>query len=174
MIVRRAFLRTLLLTLSLLTPLAFGHGIHASTAEVDYRRDAAALEIAIRFNTDDLEAALAQRSGKKISVTQSSADEVDPLMSTYVRDTFVVRTADGTHVLLKWVGRELKDADQHVWVYLEGTLPAGLNGTRFAHRSLRDVFSDQLNAIRVRDLGPPMRQKTLLFTRDAEQSVTFK
>jgi hypothetical protein len=73
------------------------------------------------------------------------------------------------------VGRELKDREQHLWLYLQCALPGGAAGARIRNRVLRDTFADQLNSVRVRDhSAAPARQITLLFTSDTEQPVAFR
>ena len=149
------------------------HPIKTGYAEADYRRDPARLEIAIRLFTDDVETALTQRARKKITFTKTPAAEIDALLLAAVRAAFIVKSPDGTKQTLTWVGREFKDGDQHLWLYVECPLPGGVAGARINHRLLRDTFSDQLNSVIVRDAGPPSRQVTLLFMQDAEQVVAF-
>ena len=156
------------------SPPARAHAIHTSYAEADYRRDSGKLEIALRLFTDDTEAALTRRARKKISLANTPAAELDALLAAYVRATFVVKSADGATRPLAWIGRELKDGEQHLWLYFECALPNGLTGVRLADRVLRESFRDQLNSVRVRDPGPPARQVTLLFADDAEQPVAWR
>ncbi|MEY2880192.1 MAG: hypothetical protein RLZZ15_2572 [Verrucomicrobiota bacterium] len=160
------------LSVSLAAPLARAHPIHASYAEADYRPASGKLEIALRLFADDAETALTQRAGKKISLEKTPAGEIDALLFLLVRGAFVVKTRDGTAARLTWVGRELTDGGQHLWVYLSCPLPGGVGGARFASRVLRDVFADQLNSIRVRDhTATPPLATTLLFADTAEQAL---
>ncbi|MSU22653.1 MAG: hypothetical protein EXS32_02405 [Opitutus sp.] len=145
---------------------AAAHPLHTSYAEADYRADSGKLEIALRLFSDDAEVALTARAGKKISLDKTPAAEFDALLLACIRD--------GARQNLRWVGRELKDGDLHLWLYVECPLPGGLAGAKFSNRLLRDIFSDQINSIRVRDRGPPQRQETLLFMTDTSQVVTFR
>ncbi|MBI5771788.1 MAG: hypothetical protein HZA93_28715 [Verrucomicrobia bacterium] len=150
------------------------HPIRTSYAEADYRPASGQLEIAIRLFTDDTEAALAQRAGKKIAVASTPARELDALLFAYVRAQFTVTTTGGAAVPLTWVGRELKDQGQHLWLYVQCALPGGVAGARLRDGLLREMFSDQINSVRVRDHSrDPAAQVTLLFLRDGEQAVTF-
>lgn len=154
---------------------AAAHPIHASYAEADYRPETGKLEIALRLFTDDAEAALTARAGRKIAFGRTPAAELDALLRACLRDWFAVKSADGLLRPLTWVGRELKDAEQHLWIYVQCALPGGVAGARVHHRVLREVFSDQLNSLRVRDYGvTPARQISLLFPSDAEQVVVFR
>ena len=153
---------------------AAAHPVHTSYAEADYRADSGKLVISLRLFSDDAEVALTARAGKKISLDKTPAAELDALLLACIRAGFTVASRDGAGQLLRWVGRGLKDGDPHLWLYVECPLPGGLAGAKFSNRLLRDVFSDQINSIRVRDRGPPQRQKTLLFTTDTSQIVTFR
>lgn len=153
---------------------ACAHPIHASYAEIDFRPDPAHLEIAIRLFSDDAEASLSARAGKKIILERTPAPELDALLLALGRDGLVVKAKTGSTQTLVPVGHELKDGGQHLWLYFTCSLPGGIDGALFAHRLLRDRFSDQLNSIRLRDHSvAPTRQATLLFTDDREQRVAF-
>ena len=153
---------------------ACAHPIHASYAEVDYRLAPARLEIALRLFSDDAEVALSAHAGKKISLESTPPRELDSLLLTLVRKTFVVKSSAGAPQTLAWVGREVKDGGQHLWIFLTCPLPDGVLGARFVNGVLRDVFSDQLNSIRISDHSvTPTRQATLLFADDREQTVVF-
>ncbi len=157
----------LLLAFIALTPLASAHPIHTSYAEADFRPETNKLEIALRVYPDDLEAALSARAGKKITLEHTAPPAFDVLLLTYLRATFLLRAADGTTPTLHLVGRELKDRDQHLWIYFECSLPGGLAGTRLSHRFLRDAFPTQLNALRLGKTAP-----TVLFLNDTEKELS--
>jgi hypothetical protein len=160
---------------SFLVAPAFAHPIRTSYAEADYRPESGHLEIAIRLFTDDTEVALSQRAGQKIAFGVTPARELGTLLLAYVRPHFTVTARDGTAAPLTWIGRELKDQGQHLWLYVQCPLPDGVAGARFRDRLLREAFPDQINSVRVRDHGPaPPAQVTLLFVRDDEQTVVFR
>jgi len=153
---------------------ASAHPVHTSYAEADYRPASGKLEIAWRLFSDDAEAALSRLKGRAVSLAQTPAPELDALLVAYVRAAIAVKTPARAAVTLTWVGREVVDGGQHLWIYVECVLPGGPERARVAHRGLREVFGDQINSIRVRDHSTtPARQATLLFLNDAEQLVTF-
>ena len=149
------------------TPLATAHPIRTSFAEADFRPETKKFEIALRVYPDDLEAALTARAGQPISLARTPPPAFDLALLAYLRATFLLRAADGTTPTLHLVGRELKDNDQHLWIYFECNLPVGLAGTRLSHGVLRDAFPEQLNALRVGKAG-----KTLLFLNNTEQELS--
>jgi hypothetical protein len=156
------------------------HPLHISVAEADYRPESGKLEIALRLFSDDAEAVLARRTGQKISVEKTPSAELDRLLTSYVKEAFVIKTRGGSSLAFTWLGHELKDANQHLWLYFESALPGGVEGLRIASRVMRDEFSDQLNSVLVRDHSPTgakssvTRQATLLFTDDEEQTASFR
>ena len=152
-----------------LAPIASAHPIHTSYAEADFRAETNKLEVALRVYPDDLEAALTARAGKKITLEHTPPPAFDVLLLAYLRATFLLRAADGTAPTLHLVGRELKDHDQHLWIYFECTLPGGLSGARLSHRVLRDTFPEQLNALRLGKTAP-----SVLFLNDAEKALAPK
>lgn len=170
-LLRRAALACLF---SIFVAPAFAHPIRTSYAEADYRPASGHLEIAIRLFTDDTEAALTRQAGKKISFASTPSRELDTLLLAYVRPRFTVKAPDGTAPSLTWIGRELKDQDQHLWLYLMCALPGGVAGARVRDGLLREMFSEQINSVRIRDHSrEPAAQVTLLFVRDGEQVVAF-
>ncbi len=160
------------LVLGLLVPAAIAHPVHTSIADADYNRATKKLEVAVRVFADDFEAALSAVSGKKISLERTPPAEFDALALRYLRERFtVIPTGSNQPVSLTWVGRELKDAANVVWLYFEVPLPGGIEGARLRHALLGEVFPDQLNSVRVR---AGTRQVTLLFPPgQAERAVTF-
>jgi hypothetical protein len=169
----------LLVLLGLLPSALRAHPLHLTLAEADYRPTSHNLEIALRLFTDDAETVLAKWTKRKISAEKTPRAELDRVLAEYIRAHFVVRDLDGSSPKFLWIGHELKDAGQVLWVYFECQLPEGVEGVRFASRLMREEFSDQLNSVLVRDHPPPsaknspMRQVTLLFLDDKEQTVGF-
>jgi hypothetical protein len=170
-VIRRALLAIAVLAAGLI---ARAHPIHAGYAEADFRPASGQLEIALRLFSDDTEAALSARAGKKIRLDATAPAELDRLLLALARTGLVVKSRDGAGQPLTWIGRELKAGDQHLWIYLTCPLPGGAAGAVFANRLLREAFSDQLNSIRLSDHSTtPARQVTLLFANDREQTVVF-
>ncbi len=151
---------------------ALAHPIHRSVAEADYNRTTHMLEVALRVFADDFEAALSARAKKKISLEKTPAEELETLARAYLTEKFTVRTADGHLATLRWVGRELKDAENELWFTFEVPLLGGVAGTRVRHAVLADHFRDQLNSVLVRD-GP--RSVSLVFLPNhGEKTVRFR
>ena len=154
------------------TTLARAHPIHRSIAEADYSRATQTLEVALRVFADDFEAALSARAKRKISLEKTPAAEIDALAHAYLTETFTVKSSDGTAAVPRWVGRELKDAENELWFYFEVSLPSGVEGARIRHAVLGEMFPDQLNSVLVRDAD---RKATLVFLpTHNEKPVRFR
>lgn len=151
----------------ILAPSAPAHPIRTSFAEADFRPETKKFEIALRVYPDDLETALTTHAGRPITLARTPPPAFDLALLAYLRATFLLRAADDSAPVLHLVGRELKDQDQHLWIFFECELPGGLTGVRLSHRVLRDVFPEQLNALRIGQKG-----KTLLFLNNTDQPLT--
>jgi hypothetical protein len=129
-----------------LAPGAAAHKFHASLAEVELNGETGRLEISMRLFADDLERALERRAGKRVRL--DATREVGPVVLEYLRDSFVVRDAEGDAVELAWVGMEAR-VDE-VWVFVEAAAPRGVQGARIADRVFFELFSDQVNTVNVK------------------------
>jgi hypothetical protein len=160
-----------LAAVSLLPRLASAHPLHVSHAEADFNRDTGKLEVALKVFADDFEAKLTARAGHRVSLEKTPKAELDTLCLAYLTETFTVKSRDGAQQTLAWVGREIKDRENHLWLYFEVPLPGGAEGARLVHAVLGDEFRDQLNSVLVRDGG---RAVTLVFFPDrGEKTVSF-
>jgi hypothetical protein len=147
------------------------HPGHASFAEAGYNHASGRLEIAVRVSAEDFEAALTRRARHPVSLDRTPAAEFDQLAQAYLAESFTVKARDGTRAPHHWVGRELRDGTDELWLYFEAALPGGVAGARLRHAVLLELNPGQLNSIRVRD-GP--REVTLVFHPDpGEQTVRF-
>jgi hypothetical protein len=151
---------------------AAAHPIHTSIAEADYNPTARNLEVALRVFADDFEAALTARERRTISLERTPAAEFDALTRAYLAEYFTVKTMDGSRVTLHWIGREIKEGANELWLYFAAPLPQGVDGTTIHHAMLRDQFSNQINSVHVRDGS---RRTTLVFLPShREKRVRFR
>ena len=156
---------------SMLTPQLLAHPIHRSIAEATYNRTTETLEVALRVFADDFEDALGAHAKTKISLEKTPAAQLDAIIRDYLSARFAIKTAAGRPASLRWVGRELKDAENEVWLYFEAPLPGGVDGARVHHALLSEHFRDQLNSVLVRDGD---RKVTLVFLpTHGEKPVRF-
>ncbi len=100
-----------LLTLILL------HPGHATRIELGLSEVASKVEVAIRFDAADLEAALRKSTGKAVDIASSKDDEAKEWLSTYLRRTWLIDGAKLNEKQFHWVGWEREHGQ--VWVYFE-------------------------------------------------------
>ncbi len=158
------------LVIALASP-ACAHPIHTSTAEAEYSRTTQTLAVALRVFVDDFEAALSAQAGRQLSLAQTPPAEFDSLARAYLAERFTVRTRGGTAVAPRWVGREIKPADNELWFHCEFPLAEGIEGARLRHGALGEQFPNQINSVRIRDGD---RKATLVFLpKQSEKTVRF-
>ncbi len=166
----RRRLSALVLALGLLAA-ARGHEVRTSFAEADHRPEKGFLEVSIRVFADDFEAALAKRAGKPVSLAKTPPAEFDALAKAYLAEHFTVRSAAGQPALQRWVGRQLDDAANELWLFVEYPLAGDADGALIRHGLLRERFPNQLNSVLVR---AGARAVTLVFFPDPrERTVRF-
>jgi hypothetical protein len=150
---------------------ASAHPIHTSIAEADYNCATKKLEVALRVYVDDFEAALSTHARRPISLEKTPPAEFNALAHAYLAEKFTVRTRAGAAVAPRWVGREIKPADNELWFYFEFALADGVEGIRLRHGALGEQFPNQINSVRIRDDG---RKTTLVYLpKQTEKTVRF-
>ena len=160
-----------LLAFACLAPPAAAHPVHTSSAEANYNRTTRKLEVSLRVFADDFEAALAALAAHSVSLEKTPPATVDALARAYLTAHFIVKNRDGGLAGQHWLGRELKDAANELWLHFEIDLPGGVDGVRIDYAVLKELHSDQLNTVRVRD-GP--RTRILTFPPgQGERTVRF-
>ncbi len=139
---------------------ARAHAVHSAAVEMESNHEAMRVEVTLRLFLDDLEAALSARAGKPIQAEKVPAAEFAASVTAYLRETLVLRDPQGNPARLEWIGRELKDAANEAWLFVQFAGPAKLDEAQLRVTLLRDQFPDQLTSVQVRD---GQRRLTLLF-----------
>ena len=139
-------LATAFLALLAAAPAARAHKFHASLANVDYNDETKTAEISLRLFADDLEASLSRRAGSHVRIGLTK--NVEKLAHEYVVSALEFRDAADAPLALEWVGMETRT--DVVWVYVQASAPAGLDGAKIDNRIFFDQFDDQVNLVVVR------------------------
>jgi hypothetical protein len=124
------------------------HKFHASITQMDYNDKAQGVEVVTRFFVDDFETAVSQHAKREIKfgTPQALKDKaIAAAVLAYLRDRIELKSAKGVPVKFTWVGMEAQ-ADM-IWVYYEGKLAGGLANAQFRHRTLHELFEDQVNIV---------------------------
>lgn len=129
------------------------HPLHTTITELTLDGAAGKVRAVIRIFADDFEAAVA---GPRRGPTDAAARQA------YLSSRFVLRTADGRRVPLRW--RATRVTDGLLWIELEGEARSSVRGGTVLSSVASDLFADQVNIVKARYAG---RERTLLFTRGA-------
>ena len=132
---------------------ARAHPFHASHAEVDYRAECRCLEVALAVVPEELEAALARISGKRVPL---ESPEAQAEILDYLKTRFVVTLPGGEPLPIEWVGREV--SYREAWLYFKVTGVVG--DFDLVDRVLFEAEGAQVNHVLLRGIGEP---KTLAF-----------
>jgi hypothetical protein len=120
----------------------FWHGVHLSTAIVDYRTDSRQLEIIIALSADHLEENLRRRTGRDIELDRSP--DAAKLTEAYLRERFALREAGGRELPFRWVGWEIKGGNVNLYIEAATTQPDKL---QLRNDLLLDWQRDQVNRV---------------------------
>lgn len=124
------------------------HKFHVSVTQIEYNQKEQSAEITIRVFADDLETALSQHAKRPIKIDPATANKDKRLGETviaYLRENFQLKTAAGRPVKLGWVGLEWQT--DMFWLYVEGKLASGLEGTQLRNKVFQELFEDQVNIV---------------------------
>jgi hypothetical protein len=120
----------------------YWHGVHMSTAVVDYRSDSRNVEVMITVSADHLEEILSRRAGSSLEIDR--APEAQKLAAAYVLERFVLRDGAGKTLPLRWVGWEIKGGSVNCFVEAKASPDTNL---RLKNDLLLDWQKDQVNRV---------------------------
>jgi hypothetical protein len=97
------------------------HPGHATRLEIRQSDEGSVLEVAMRIETSDLEAALKRRHKSVVDIDSLSKSGARTIIGEYLSETLSFKSNDSDNQKLNWIGCE-KHA-RHVWVFFELPLP---------------------------------------------------
>ena len=160
------FIWTLIMALTLSIS---AHDFHVSVAEIDIDMEEQGIAMAVHIFIDDLEKGLEMGGAPDSMFIGTPFEDPDGNLwiEGYLRRHLSVRM-DGRQVPFDWVGKELSEDLQAVWVYLEGYWP----GDSFEELDVRydllmEVYDDQKNMLHIR--VDKDEKTTLLFSKRKNQ-----
>ncbi len=127
---------------------AQAHPFHASRAEVDYRPECGCLEVALSVVPEELEAALARISGRRLPLESPATV---PEILAYLKPRFVASPPGGEPLPIEWVGRDV--TYREAWLYFKVNGIAG--DFDLIDRVLFEAEPTQVNHLLLRGLGDP-------------------
>jgi hypothetical protein len=148
----------------------FWHGVHMSTATVDYQSSSKRFEIVIAMSADHLQEIVRQKSGRDVELDRTS--DAEKLAREYVLARFQLKDGAGNTLPLKWVGWEIKGGN--VNVYVEAAFGGGV-GVKLRNDLLIDWQRDQVNRVlpKLDGKGKPPQVMYWVGTLGEFQSMSF-
>lgn len=128
------------------------HDFHVSVTELDIHSQKREINVAMHIFIDDLEKGLVKMgAGDSLFLgTGFERADADEWIETYLMGHFTIRL-DDTPAQFEWVGRELSDDLQAIWIYLTADLPPADDGIlEITHDLLMEVYDDQKNLLNLR------------------------
>ena len=120
----------------------FWHGVHMSTATVDYQSSSKSVEILIAMSADHFEEILRKNSGREVELDRTV--DAAKLAQDYVFSRFELKDASGKTLQLKWVGWEIKGGNVNCYVEVKAASESGL---KLRNDLLIDWQRDQINRV---------------------------
>ena len=162
------FLRYVIFALYLWGATAHGHEFYVSLSQIDYNPENAALEIAVKIFSDDLEAALTAYGAELENSDLDSSATANRYIDRYLQRCLIIED-EGKKVTYQYLGSE-SEMDV-VWCYLEAVdvpQPASLTIT---NTLLIDIYEEQLNIVHL-TVGD--EKKSLMLSKNTpSKTVTF-
>ncbi len=117
--------------------------------QIDINKESRKLEISSRIFTDDLQAAVLEKTGIKLGIGSAKEyPKADSVLVNYLTSTLNFRQ-EGKNLDLIFIGKEI-EADV-IWIYLE--TKQGLNPDKpleITNSTLQDRFPDQKNLVNLK------------------------
>ncbi len=124
------------------------HNVHVSVTQIEYNEVKQSTRLIIRVFADDLENALSQHTKRTIKIDATSdinKREIGQMLIVYLRLHLELKNKSGRQVKLEWV--DLEGDGAVFWLYVEGKMPGGLEGTQLKNRIFCELFDDQVNIV---------------------------
>lgn len=155
----------LLFVLPLLSFQGF-HKFYVSVTEIEYKSEAASLQIISRVFIDDMENLLKTRYDEELYLTaKEEHPSAEVFLEKYISEKFKIEV-DGKPVVLHYLGKKYDNDIMNL--YLEVEEVNDPNTVLVQNTILTDLFPDQKNVVHV-ELGG--ETKSLLLTRSSERGL---
>lgn len=119
------------------------HPLHTTLTELVVSPDGRSARASIRVFADDFHATIVRRLPPAVS----SPKAWDQGAFAYIVERFGISDAAGSAFSLKWCG--LRRERDVYWLCIDGALESARGGLRISNGLMQDVFTDQINIVRV-------------------------
>lgn len=148
------------------------HEFHFSKCQIEYKKEAQALQISLHLFIDDLELALEQRGHTGLFIgSEKEQPDAPARVYEYLQSSFQIIVND-TPVDYAFLGKETSEDLAGLWCYLEITDVSSIQSMQVKNSILTELYDDQKNVVQIK--GPNAQKKYFLFHRQQkEQGVQF-
>lgn len=146
------------------------HPFHISFAEAQWNETGNRLNVALRLDPRDLDAALSASTGRRIVLEKESEARAAELLTEYLRDAIFItgsaaearatekQAIAARHKRFHWVGFEHEL--RYVWVYFELERPPGAESLWLTNRVMIEAEPTQINTLQLVRTDPPVAVRT--------------
>ena len=126
------------------------HGFHLSHTLIEYKAAEATLQISISLTLDDLEKTLEDGGAPRLHLcTQQEHEEGSAYIFQYLQQQLQIEL-NGMPVSYDWIGKEISEDLEGVWIYLEVANVASLKEIQITNKILLDSLDDQKNIVQIK------------------------
>ena len=123
------------------------HKHYISMTKIDYAPEEKALQITMRFFIDDLEKAVEERNGTKLSLTTSEENKnSNVLIERYIRQKFKVFVNEA-EMKFTYLGKQYENDE--VYFFLEINEVNEINSIAVQNSMLFEIYEEQQNYIKI-------------------------
>lgn len=139
------------------------HEFHVSKTNIRFVADREQVQVEMHLFLDDLEIALQEAGAPKLYIgTEDELPQTGKLLARYLEKNFQL-TWNGAPLPAGFLGYELSDDLQGIWIYLAADTSSPPASVRVQHTALTEIYADQRNVIK---LFSGSQSTTLLTSRD--------
>jgi hypothetical protein len=149
-------------SLLLLSSWAAGHQYHAAVVTLNWNESSKSIEISARLHSDDLEAELQQRAGRRLEIDRDT--EAEKLACAWTMEGLRLRDGAGKAIALQCVGLKPGNHSSDVFLEAQSNAPPAT----MACSLLLSRLPKQKNQILLRRNEKPLRG-ALVFTRQTAE-----
>ncbi|MEL6142402.1 MAG: DUF6702 family protein [Bacteroidota bacterium] len=151
------------LSLLFLLPFLPNHDFHISKTTIRYVAEREQVQVEMHIFLDDLEIALEEAGSPKLYIgTELEMQQTGATIASYLEKHFTL-TWNGQPLPVGFLGYELSDDLQALWIYLQAKTREDLQSISVQNTILTEIYDDQKNLVKV---VANSKETTLLLSRD--------
>lgn len=148
------------------------HEFHLSKSIVKYSDEDKTFQVSLHLYIDDLEDALKSVSSESMYLcTKKEAETANQVILKYLETRFAI-LKDNKAIKLNFVGKEISESLDGVWIYLESDELVAPKELMIQNQLLTEVFTDQRNIMSVKING--QEKHLMLSIDDFAKNLTWK